>query len=114
MGVGDQMAGFAVNRDRHLRADHLVHAHELVTRGMAGDVDEVVLLGDDLDPEPDQRVLQSIDRLLVAGDDPRRENHDVAGLEHDVGWSSRAILVRAARGSPWLPVQISRILSRGM
>src|SRR5208282_6831084 len=59
MGVGDQMASFAMNWDRHQGADHLVHAHELVARGMAGDVDEMVLLGDDLDPEPNQRVLQS-------------------------------------------------------
>src|SRR6202022_2287723 len=84
-GVGDQMAGFAMDRDRHPRAHHLVHPHELVARRMAGDVDEVILLGDDLDPEPDQRVLQSIYRLLVAGNDARREDPNMARLEHDVG-----------------------------
>ena len=66
LGVGDQMAGFAVNRDRHPRPDHLVHADQLVARRMAGDVDEMILLGDDLDAEPGQRVLQPADRLLVA------------------------------------------------
>ena len=55
--MGDQMAGFAVNWDCHPRAHHLVHPNKLVARRMAGDVDEVVLLGNDLDPEPDQRIL---------------------------------------------------------
>ena len=30
-----------------------------------------------------------------------------------LGWSPWAIRVRAARGSPWLPVQIRTILSSG-
>src|SRR6516162_7691635 len=85
MGMGDQMARFAVNRDRHPRTDHLVHAYQLVARGMAGNVDEMVPLGDDLDPEPDQRVLQPVDRLLVPGNDSRREDHDITRLEHDIG-----------------------------
>ena len=41
-------------------------------------------LGHDLDAEPHQRVLQPADRLLVAGDDARGEDHGVAVLEHDV------------------------------
>ena len=66
LGMRDQVAGLAMHRDRDLRADHLVHAHQLVARRMPRDMDEMVLLGDDLDAEPDQRVLQPADRLLVA------------------------------------------------
>ena len=83
LGMGDQMARLAMHRDRDLRADHLVHAHQLVARRMAGDVDEMVLLGDDLDAEPGQRVLQPADRLFVAGDDARGKDHDIARLELD-------------------------------
>ena len=60
----------------------------------------MVLVGDDLDAEPHQRVVQPVDRLLVAGNDARREDHDIAVFEHDVadgrrGRSGRAL--RAAR-----------------
>ena len=35
---------------------------QLVLRRMAGDVDEMIVLGDDLDAEPRQLVLQPADR----------------------------------------------------
>ena len=36
------------------------------------------------------------------------------GLSSTFGWSSRAMRANAARGSPWLPVQIIRMRSRGI
>jgi hypothetical protein len=33
LGMGDQMAGLAVNWDGYLRTDHLIHAHKLVSAG---------------------------------------------------------------------------------
>ena len=59
----------------------------------------MVLLGDDLDPEPDQRVLQPVDRLFVPGNDARRKDHDIAGLEHDVAGGRRARSGQAPRAA---------------
>jgi len=83
-GMRDQVAGFAMHRDGNLRADHLVHAHQLVAGRMPRDMDEMVLLGDDLDTKPNQRVLQPVDRLLVAWNDARREDDDIPRFERDV------------------------------
>ena len=85
MGMGGEMARLAMHRDRDARPDHLIHAGQLVARRMARDMDEMIRLGDDLDPEPHQRVLQPADRLLVARDDARGKDRDVALFERDVG-----------------------------
>ena len=45
---------------------------------MAGDVDEMGAIGDDLDALVDQAVDDGADRLLVAGNGARRKNHAVA------------------------------------
>src|SRR5204863_7999242 len=37
-----------------------------------------------LHSEPNQRVLQAIDRLLIARNDARREDDDISGLEDDM------------------------------
>src|SRR5438270_7443635 len=78
------MPRLAMYRDRHPRPDHLVHAHQLVPRRMTGDMDEMVLVGHDLDAGPDQSVVQPPDRLLVAGDNARGKDHDIAFLEYDI------------------------------
>ena len=44
-----QVARLAMHRHRDLRLDPAVHLLELVAAGMAGDVDEMVALGDHLD-----------------------------------------------------------------
>ena len=55
--MGGEMARLAMHRDRDARPDHLIHAHQLVLRRVAGDMDEVVGLGDHFDAEANQRVL---------------------------------------------------------
>src|ERR1700745_905388 len=96
----NQVASLAMDGDSNLRPDHLVHAYELVARWMAGDMNKMVFLGDDLDPEPDECILQAVDSLFIARDDPRRENHDVPGLKYNVG----VILARdASEGRTRLP-----------
>src|SRR5262245_33916556 len=109
--MSDQVASLAVNRDSDLRSHHLVHAHELVARRMPRDVNKVVLLGDDLDPEADESVLQAVDRLLVTRDDARREDRHIPRLEHDVGvvlardaGKSRTRLPLAARAYQYDPI----------
>ena len=79
-----EMARLAMDRHGDRRPHRAVHAHELVLRRMARDMDEMVVLGDDLDAALGERVLQAPDRALVAGDDARGEDHRVARLEHDM------------------------------
>ena len=52
-----QVTGLAVDRHRDLRFDPAVHLLHLVAARVAGDVDEVIAFGDDLDAAADQLVL---------------------------------------------------------
>ena len=68
---------------------------DLVARRVAGNVDEMIVLGDHLHPGAHQIVVQIVDHPLVARDDLRREDHRVAAVEADArmvagGGSSRA------------------------
>ena len=81
--MGVQVAGLAVDRDGDLRPDPAVHLLHLVAARVARHVDEVIVLGDDLDALADQLVVQVVERALVAGDDLGAEDHGVAGLEPD-------------------------------
>src|SRR5262249_44328207 len=90
-----------------------VHAGELVLRGMARDMHEGVVFGDDLDAEPGEAVLQPADGAFIAGNDARGKDHGVASSSTILGCSSSAMRASAQRGSPWLPVQMSSTLSRG-
>ena len=108
-----QVARLAVHRDRDLRLDPAVHLLDLVAAGMAGDVHEVIVLGDHLDAARDQAVVQIVEGALVARDDLGREDHHVLRVEPDDGCCPAAIRARAARGSPWQPVASHRTLSRG-
>ena len=70
---------------------------------MAGDVDEIGAVGDDLDALGHQTIEgDGADRLLVAGDDARKKITPSPLFSVTCGWSLLAIL-SAARGSPWLP-----------
>ena len=62
------MADLAMDRHGELWPDPLVHPDQFVLCRMPGDMDEGVVGGDDLHPLPDQQVLHSADRPLVAGD----------------------------------------------
>jgi len=61
----DEMAQLAMHRHGDARPHMRIHARQLVARRMAGDMDEMILLGHHLDAEPDQLVLQPEDRLVV-------------------------------------------------
>ena len=81
----EEMARLAMHRKRHARLHQRIHARELVLRRMARHMDEVILLGQDLDAEIGSLLCSRADRLLVAGDHPRREDHHVALAQGDVG-----------------------------
>ena len=81
--VGVQMAGLTMDRHGDLGPYPAIHLLKLVAAGMAGDMDEMVALGDHLDPGPDQLVVQVVERPLVAGDDLGAEDDGVVGLEPD-------------------------------
>ena len=53
-------------------------------RRVAGDVDEVVVGGDDLDLQAYQLIVEPVDRRLVARDDPAGEDHGIARVERDI------------------------------
>ncbi len=78
-----QMPGLAVHGNAHPGPDQAVHGLHLVAGRMARHVDEGIVLGDDLDLHAGQKVLDAADGDLVAGDDPRREDHRIAGIELD-------------------------------
>src|SRR5262249_62140379 len=80
---------------------HWVHADAPGRGRMGRDGDEVVLFGDDLDPEPHQRVLQPVDCLLVTGNDSRRKDYDIAGLQRDVGM---VLAGDPGERCPWFPL----------
>ena len=88
-----QMQRLAVNRDQQLRAHPCDHVAQFVAARMAGDVDEMGAVGDDLDALRDQAVDDGADRLLVAGDGARGKNHAVALVERHL----RMVVIGDAR-----------------
>ena len=85
LSMSGKVACLPMYRDRDPRPDHLIHADKLVARRVARDMDKMIRLGHDFDPEPHERVLQPPDRLFVARNDTRRKDHDIALFERDVG-----------------------------
>ena len=79
------VARFAMHRDRDLRPDHLVHLDQLVARRMAGDMHQMIALGDHLDAAQHEPIVQPPDRLLIAGNDARGKDHRIARVEFGVG-----------------------------
>ncbi len=55
-------------------------------------MDEMIRVGDPLDAEPHQRVLQPADRFFVPRDDARGKDHDIAVFQRDV----RVVVARDA------------------
>ena len=87
----------AVYGHQEVRIHPIVHAAQLAPARMAGHVDEVGAVGDDLDALLDQRVDDRADAALVARDGARREDDAIAGTERDL----RMVVARDARqGSP--------------
>ncbi len=83
-GVGTQVAPFAVDRHEVLRAADVVEVQELARGRVAGDVDLGVALVDDVRAPAGQAVDDAVDRVLVAGDEGRREDHRVAVDDSDL------------------------------
>ena len=74
-----------MRRDLDLRPHPADHLPELVDARMPGNVHEMGTVGDDLDSLGDETVDHPHDRLLVAGNGARGENHAVAARERDLG-----------------------------
>ena len=77
-GVLEQMQGLAMHGDQKLRTDPGDHVAQLVAARMAGDVDEMGAVGDDLDALRHQAVDDGAHRLFVAGNGARGKDHAVA------------------------------------
>ena len=82
-GVGLEVHRLAVDRHQHLGLDQVVEALELLAAGVAGDMHQAVVAGDDLDAAVDEHVLDVDDFALIAGNGPGGEDHLVAGVEVD-------------------------------
>ena len=78
------MTGLTVNGDRHFRFDPLIHRCQFIAAGMAGDVNEMVLLRNHADTRPREIVLHFKDRDIIARNDPRGEDHCVSFLQDNV------------------------------
>ena len=77
-GVGPQVAPFAVDRHQVLRLADVVEVQQLAGRGVAGDVHLGVALVDDVGAPAGQAVDHAVDRVLVARDEGRGQDHRVA------------------------------------
>lgn len=80
-----QMQGLAVNGNQQLRLHPGDQVPQLVAAGMAGDVDQSVAVGDDLDALEHEIVDDRADSLLVAWNGARGEDDAVAAVERDLG-----------------------------
>ena len=87
----------AVDRDDDFRPDPVVHHLQFRAAGVTGDVNMRLLLGDDQRAEVRQLVHDPPDRDFVAGDDPRREDHRVAGGQLELVAARRDPAQRRAR-----------------
>ena len=92
-GVLEQMQRLAMHRDQQLRPHPGNHVAQFVAARMAGDMDEMGAVGDDLDALPDQAVDDAADRLLVAGNGARGKDHAVALVQRDL----RMVVIGDAR-----------------
>jgi len=81
IGVFGEMQRLAVRRHGDLRLQPIVELSDLGAARMAGNVDEMGAVGDDLDALLGQRVDDPADRLLVAGNGARGKDDAIAGCE---------------------------------
>ena len=113
-GMLGQVQGLAMGRNQDLRPHPADHVVQLGAARMAGHMNQMIAIGDDLDALRHQAVDHPRHRLLVAGDGARGEDHAVARPRSATsGCSSSAMRGSAARGSPWLPVHKATTLSGG-
>ena len=87
------MPRLAVHRHDDLGRSPGVHAPQLIAPRMAGDVHQRFVVGEDIAAGAREVVLDAPDRLLVAGNGARGEDHDVALVERDL----RMLLLGDAR-----------------
>jgi hypothetical protein len=80
-----QMQCLAVHRDQQLRTGPGDHVAQFVAARMAGDMDEMGAIGNDLDPLGHEAVDDPAHRLFVAGDGARGKDHAVAAVQRHVG-----------------------------
>ena len=93
LGLRLQMARLAVHRHDDLRPHPAVHLAQLVAARVTGDVHQRFVVGQDIAAVARQVVLDAPDRLLVARDGARGEDHDIALVERDL----RVLLLGDAR-----------------
>ncbi len=60
-----QMSGFTMHRHQNLRAGQLIHPCQVFTSRMARYVDRLIAGGNDLDPAPDQKILDIADGFFI-------------------------------------------------
>src|SRR5664280_2598260 len=82
--VGHEVAHLAVDRHHVARLDDVVAVEELPRARVTRDMDQRIALVDDARTDPGQAVDHAVDRVLVAGDERRGEEHGVARAELDV------------------------------
>src|SRR6516164_2907774 len=78
LGMLVQMQCFAMNRDQELRPGPGDQIAQFVAARMAGDMDQMGAVGDDLDALPYQAIDDRADGLLVPRNGARGEDHAVA------------------------------------
>jgi hypothetical protein len=77
-GVGFEMHGLAVNRDKDIGLEPVVELGQFMAPRVAGHVDHFVATRNDLDAFVDQLVLDVLHGLFVAGNGPGRKDRHIA------------------------------------
>ncbi len=112
-GMLGKMQRLAMRRNEDFRPHPADHVAQFIAPRMAGDVDEMGAVGDDLDALLDQTVDHPRYRLFVAGIGRAEKITRSPRDSVTSGCSSSAMRDSAARGSPWLPVHRAKTLSGG-
>ncbi len=79
------MAQFAMHRHGDARPHPAIHLGQLFARRVAGDMDEMILLGQHFHPQRRSRLCSSKIGDFVAGNDAGGEDHRIALAEMDMG-----------------------------
>ncbi len=82
--VAEQVPVLAVHGQEVARPRQVQHELEIFLAGVAGDVDEGVVLVEDLRPASIEAVDDAPHGALVARNDPRGQDHQIARLDLDV------------------------------
>ena len=113
LGMFGKMQGLAMGRDQDFWPYPADHVEELGAARMAGDVDQMGAVGDDLDALADQAIDYAATAFSLPGmvREEKITRSPLASVTS--GCSSSAMRDSAARGSPWLPVHSASTLSGG-